>query len=345
VFGGEPVVAVCGFSGSGKTTLLEAVIGELAGRGIAVGTVKHDAHGIEIDRPGKDSDRLFRAGAEVCLRGPGETAWRRHAGPGTSLEAALWGFLARCDLVLVEGHKSTPLPKVWLAGGGGGAPAPELRNVLAVLESDVDRPARLLEIIEQRLAAAWRSRTLIGGLLIGGDSTRMGRPKQLIEHAGTSFAEITHAALAPHVEQVVLLGDGEVPQSLDHLPRLPDPPGLTGPIAGLAAAVRWAPRAAWVLAACDLPRLTTEAISWLVERRTPGRRAILPAGPAGKIEPLLAVYEPHARAAVEELVARGELAPRHLRGLPGVASPAVPARLAHAWVNVNRPSDLAALGE
>ena len=55
----EPVLAVCGFSGSGKTTLLESVVGELSRRGLSVGVVKHDAHGIQIDRPGKDSDRLF----------------------------------------------------------------------------------------------------------------------------------------------------------------------------------------------------------------------------------------------------------------------------------------------
>ena len=173
----------------------------------------------------------------------------------------------------------------------------------------------------------------------------MGRPKQLIEHAGSTFAEIALAALAPHVEQVILLGSGEVPQPLERLHRLPDPPGLAGPIAGLVAALRWAPRAAWAIAACDLPRLTTEAVAWLLGARAPGRRAVLPATAGGRIEPLLAVYEPHSRAAVEELIARGELAPRLLRDLPGIASPAVPTHLAGAWLNVNRPSDLNALEE
>jgi len=337
---GEPVFAVCGFSGSGKNTVLEWVIGELVGRGLCVGVVKHDAHGIEIDRPGKDSDRLYRAGAEVCLRAREETVWRVHGRPETSLEATLFSLLSWCDVVLVEGHKSTPLPKVWLSKENGASPPPEVENVVAVLALDADRPARTLAIVDARLTAAWRSRALLGGLLIGGDSTRMARPKQLIEHAGRSFAEIAHTALAPHVEQVVLLGGGEVPPSLADLPRLPDPPGLVGPLAGLAGAFGWAPRSAWVITACDLPHLTREAVAWLIERRAPGRRVILPTGPSGRVEPLLAVYEPHARAAVEELVARGELAPRRLRGLPGVSSPAVPTHLARAWVNVNRPSDL-----
>ncbi|NOZ95094.1 MAG: molybdopterin-guanine dinucleotide biosynthesis protein B [Acidobacteria bacterium] len=343
-FDDEPILAVCGFSGSGKTTLLETVIGELAGSGLGVGVVKHDAHGLDIDRPGKDSDRLFRAGAEVCLRGPGEIAWRRRSGQGTSLEAVLAELLGRCDLVLVEGHRSTPLPKVWLNGPGGGAPPPGTGNVLAVFEWDADRPDRLLRIVEERIGAAWRSRHLLGGLLVGGGSTRMGRPKQLLEHGGITFAEIAHAALAPHVERVVLLGGGELPPALRGLERLPDPPALAGPMAGLAAALRWAPRAAWLLVACDLPRLSREVLAWLVEQRAPGRRAVLPTGPSGRIEPLLAVYEPAVRSAVEELAARGELAPRRLRGLPGIVSPTVPPHLAPAFLNVNGPADLDALG-
>ncbi len=342
-FDDEPVLAVCGFSGSGKTTLLETVIAELSGRGLSVGAVKHDAHGFHMDRPGKDSDRLFRAGAEICLRGPGEMAWRRREGPGTSLAAVLVELLSRCDLVLVEGHTSTPLPKVWLPGPDGGDPPPGVDGVLAVLEWDAGRPVQLLELVQRRLEAAWRSRRLLGGLLVGGGSTRMGRPKQLIEYRGLSFAEIANTALAPHVERVVLLGGGELPPALRDLERLPDPPGLAGPMAGLAAALRWAPRAAWVLAPCDLPQLSADAVSWLLRQRAPGRRAVLPTGPSGRIEPLLAVYEPGVRSAVEEFVARGELAPRHLRDLPGVASPEVPPHLAPAFLNVNHPGDLEAL--
>jgi len=334
------VLAVCGYSGSGKTTLLETVIPRLTARGLAVGAVKHDAHGFAIDREGKDSDRLFRAGADVCLRGPGETAWRLHPAPATGLETSVHRLLASCDLVLVEGHKATPLPKVWLAGAEGVPPPPDAGNVLAVLERGGDLAGRLLAIIDDLLARAWSTRPVFGGLLIGGGSTRMGRPKQMLEHRGRTFAEIIAGALAPHTARIVLLGAGPVPAALAGVERLPDPPGLAGPLAGLAAALRWAPAAAWVLAACDLPQARPEAVAWLLAQRRPGVRAVLPAGPSGRPEPLLAVYEPHVRSAVEDLAARGVLAPRHLRDLPGVASPAVPGRLAAAWRNVNRPEDL-----
>ncbi len=77
-----PVLAVCGWSGSGKTTLLESLIPLLRERGLQVAVVKNDAHGVEVDRPGKDSDRLFRAGASVVLRSPRESfaRWQRSWG-------------------------------------------------------------------------------------------------------------------------------------------------------------------------------------------------------------------------------------------------------------------------
>jgi molybdopterin-guanine dinucleotide biosynthesis protein B len=52
-----PFVSVVGNSGSGKTTFIEKLIPELIGRGLKVGTIKHDVHGFEMDKPGKDSWR------------------------------------------------------------------------------------------------------------------------------------------------------------------------------------------------------------------------------------------------------------------------------------------------
>ena len=62
-----PFVSVVGNSGSGKTTFLEKLIPELTGRGLKVGTIKHDVHGFEMDKPGKDSWRHKRAGASATV--------------------------------------------------------------------------------------------------------------------------------------------------------------------------------------------------------------------------------------------------------------------------------------
>jgi molybdopterin-guanine dinucleotide biosynthesis protein B len=60
-----PVVAVVGASGSGKTTVLESLIPEFRRRGRRVGAVKHTHHSFDFDPRGKDSWRLFHAGAQV----------------------------------------------------------------------------------------------------------------------------------------------------------------------------------------------------------------------------------------------------------------------------------------
>ena len=117
-----PVLALCGLSGSGKTTLLEAAIPSLVQRGLAVAVVKHTSHDFEVDRPGKDSERLFRAGATISLRGPQQQFERRAA--ALPLEVTLARLACDHDLLLVEGHKDTRIAEA-LAGqcravGGAG---------------------------------------------------------------------------------------------------------------------------------------------------------------------------------------------------------------------------------
>jgi molybdopterin-guanine dinucleotide biosynthesis protein A len=338
----SPVLAVCGWSGAGKTTLLEAIIPELKRRGLAVAVLKHDAHGLEVDRPGKDSDRLFRAGAEVVLHGPGEVLRRARPAAVEDLWTALAALLDHNDLVLVEGHKETPLPKVWLASEHSPEPPAGLTGCLAVLSWGEGRTARMLELLDRWLPSAWRTAPLLGGILVGGGSARMGRPKQLLMHGGTTFLETVAKALEPSVQRVVLLGSDSIPRSCEHLPRLADPPGVDGPLAGMLAALRWAPGCAWIFAACDLPKLAPAAVEWLAEQRTPGRWAVVPDCGRG-VEPLLALYEPQARGLLEALSASGGRAPRQIAAHEKVAVLEPPADLRGCWRNINTPDDLAAL--
>ena len=60
-----PVISFIGRSGVGKTTYLEKLITELKSRNYRVGVIKHDIHGFEMDRPGKDTWRHAQAGADV----------------------------------------------------------------------------------------------------------------------------------------------------------------------------------------------------------------------------------------------------------------------------------------
>jgi molybdopterin-guanine dinucleotide biosynthesis protein MobB len=340
-----PVLGVCGWSGSGKTTLLEAAIPRLVAAGLRVAVVKHDVHGLDVDRSGKDSDRLFRAGADVILIGPGESIERRHGRHQRSLAAALTDLAARHDLVLVEGHKATPLPKVWLASEREPEPPPDVTGVLQVLPWGAHRDAIFAGVLDDWLPAAWSSVPVWAGILIGGGSTRMGSPKHLLRHGGATYLDRLLGAVAGHVAGVALIGSGEVPARAAGLPRLPDITDVIGPLAGMLAAMRWQPHTAWLFAACDLPYADADTVRWLLAERRPGRWAAVPSLHDGMLEPLLALYEPQARELLEEVARGASPAPRLVAPHPKVATPAPPESLRRAFYNVNAPADLVRLGD
>lgn len=108
-----PVITVIGQSGSGKTTLLEKLIGELAGRGYRIATVKHHSHrGFEIDVPGKDSWRFAQAGSRhVIIAAPDRIAAYRELDGELSLDEITAG-ITEADLILVEGYKQANKPAI-----------------------------------------------------------------------------------------------------------------------------------------------------------------------------------------------------------------------------------------
>lgn len=61
------IIKFIGYSGSGKTTLIEKIVKKLTNDGIRVATIKHDVHGLDIDKEGKDSYRYSQAGAKISV--------------------------------------------------------------------------------------------------------------------------------------------------------------------------------------------------------------------------------------------------------------------------------------
>jgi molybdopterin-guanine dinucleotide biosynthesis protein B len=107
-----PVVSVVGKSGVGKTTALEKVIVELKCRGYRLGTIKHDSHGFEVDRPGKDSWRHARAGSDVVvISGPRRMALIQNLSGEMPLDEIV-PLMGDVDLVITEGYKRGDKPKI-----------------------------------------------------------------------------------------------------------------------------------------------------------------------------------------------------------------------------------------
>ena len=108
-----PIVSIIGKSHSGKTTLIEKIVPELILRGYRVTTVKHDLHGFEIDKEGKDSWRHKRAGAQdVVISSPRKVALIRDVDKDMSLEELRDAFGGDADLILSEGFKKDIQPKI-----------------------------------------------------------------------------------------------------------------------------------------------------------------------------------------------------------------------------------------
>jgi molybdopterin-guanine dinucleotide biosynthesis protein B len=107
------VYGVIGWKNAGKTGLMERLVAEITARGFSVSTVKHVHHDVDLDQPGKDTFRHRAAGArEVVLASARRHAiLTEHAGPEPELGAIL-ARLAPVDLVLVEGYKRDPHPKI-----------------------------------------------------------------------------------------------------------------------------------------------------------------------------------------------------------------------------------------
>ena len=135
------VIGMAGWSGSGKTTLITRLIPVLKARGLSVSTLKHAHHGFDIDRPGKDSHQHREAGAhEVMI-----ASARRWALLHEMRDAPEWplsvllGALAPVDLVIIEGFKAAPYPKIEVHRAETGKPFlhPDDPHIVAIVSNDL----------------------------------------------------------------------------------------------------------------------------------------------------------------------------------------------------------------
>ena len=138
------VFGIAGYSGSGKTTLLEQLIPRFRAKGLRIAVIKHAHHGFDIDRPGKDSYRHREAGAQEVLLAC-NARWALMHEIRDEAEPSLSDYLSRlspCDLVLVEGFKQEPVPKLEVHRPALGKPPLYLtRPDIVAVASDVGREA------------------------------------------------------------------------------------------------------------------------------------------------------------------------------------------------------------
>jgi molybdopterin-guanine dinucleotide biosynthesis adapter protein len=107
-----PLISIVGYSGAGKTTLIEKLIGEFTRRGYRVGSIKHDVHGFEMDKPGKDSWRHKQAGTcTTLISSPYQIGMVMDVDHDHSPDE-LRKFFNNVNVILTEGYKKQNRPKV-----------------------------------------------------------------------------------------------------------------------------------------------------------------------------------------------------------------------------------------
>jgi molybdopterin-guanine dinucleotide biosynthesis protein B len=134
------IIGIAGFSGSGKTTLIEKVIPVLVREGVRVSLIKHAHHEFDVDQPGKDSYRHRHAGCTEVLVSSSKRWALMHelrGGAEPSLQDQV-KHLSPCDLLIVEGYKNEPIPKVEVHRREGHTPLlyPDDPNVVAVATNE-----------------------------------------------------------------------------------------------------------------------------------------------------------------------------------------------------------------
>ncbi|HHK8564566.1 TPA: bifunctional molybdopterin-guanine dinucleotide biosynthesis adaptor protein MobB/molybdopterin molybdotransferase MoeA [Vibrio parahaemolyticus] len=143
-----PILGFAAYSGTGKTTLLEALLPKLTEAGLRIGMLKHAHHNFDVDKPGKDSYRLRKAGASQMLI----ASRNRYALMTETPEAeAEFEYLLtrfdedKLDVVLVEGCKNIAFPKIELHREEVGKPwlYPHDDNIIAIASDTAELDSEL----------------------------------------------------------------------------------------------------------------------------------------------------------------------------------------------------------
>ena len=287
------VVAVSGVKDSGKTSLIVRLLPELVKRGLRVATVKHDGHRFEPDRPGTDSFRHLEAGALGAAVFDGEKYQlvRRAAVD----ESFLLAQFPEADLILLEGFKDSPWPKIEIvreAVSGHPVCHPSARLAL-VTDCAIETPGCPVFALDDIVGLAdflqhfsQRGHAFSAVLLSGGYSSRMGRNKAELPFGGMRMIDWQLRRLRMlGIDEVLIAGyEGSVERG--HC--VPDIVPHRGPLSGIHAGLAAAKKEACLVLSVDAPLVPLAALSALLEQRE-GPITVLAHG--GRLEPLIGVYD------------------------------------------------------
>lgn len=323
--------AICGYSGSGKTYLIERLLKKFSSD-YSVGFIKHDAHSFEMDKEGKDTWKAMISGAmNIFIHN--DDKWARLGRGRSNLFDAKINNL-NLDFVLVEGHKSTTIPKLVVLGEGDckqnileDYKQGKLENVLGFIGVEDELPFdfklpyfqrdkidQISQFIQDYLKKEIDKVPVYGLVLAGGHSKRMGNDKGALNYNGKPQVHHCFDMLSQICDEAFVSCRAEQ-QNLSHLKDLPqihDSFPVAGPMNGILSAME-KKSGAWLVMACDLPYLDLENLNKLFRHRNPFKFASCFTNPEkGWAEPLCTLYEPKAFSRLLQFYSLRFMCPRKM---------------------------------
>lgn len=186
---------------------------------------------------------------------------------------------------------------------------------------------------------------VVCGILVGGKSRRMGRPKAIIPIGGTTLLERTASIAGSVISDIVLLGrpSFDLPDALSALAIIDDDPAGRGPIGGLAGFFKAKPGCDCLLLACDMPGLDAELLRRLITTAVDDADGVVPRDHSDNsaIHPCCALYRSSAAPVVFDAIAQRRYAMCDLLDLLRIRWLSLEGPQEAAWVdNLNTPADL-----
>ena len=343
----SPAIAFVGRHNSGKTTLIERLIAELTNRGLDVGSVKHHTHGnFEIDVPGKDSYRHKMAGAtEVVIASPVKLARVRDLDDEVECSDIVDSMPGH-DIVIVEGYRKSGLPTIEIMRKANERDLAFSKDFLEVVQnfkkhelndetlklfpkavvsdiSEVVCACKSIDVpvfgfndvssISDFLERFYLRRKITLVIQAGGESKRMGYPKEDLVFEGKHVIESQIERFEPYVDEVVITSNH--PERLNYIKpnaslpikicrdTLPKQGALSGMYTAFSEST--CPRVCCI--ACDMlfasEHLLSKQIEWMNKT---GADIVIPVNKHGR-EPFHALYNRQScLKAVNNALSKGE---------------------------------------
>jgi molybdopterin-guanine dinucleotide biosynthesis protein A len=194
----------------------------------------------------------------------------------------------------------------------------------------------------------WRGPAICGAVLVGGRSSRMGLPKDGLWTGSRTFLDRAIDTLRPFCDEQFVIGRDRPEDALrGHRDRgrcaigwLPDAPGASGPLGGILAALDARPDVLWLILPCDMPGISHDAISLLLDHHVVG--APVTAGQLHsrrEFEPFPLILSPNVGPRWRAAMDAGGRSLRAVLRMIGAQAVPIPCHMADDWWNVNTPTD------